>query len=123
MRSSVSTTNRSWIAKRNKAIERLMAAWDNYEDPSNDDLEPIEIAIDAITVAHIAAALEWENTSIKRWEDEKGKAMVRLVRAWIKYNRTHDDPEAEEELNIALDALTIAHAAATFEWASGPLKW
>jgi hypothetical protein len=42
---------------------------------------------------------------------------------WGKCDPTVKDPEAEEALNIALDALTLAHTAATFEWASGPAKW
>ena len=29
----------------------------------------------------------------------------------------------EDELSMALDALTIAHFAATFEFVSGPHKW
>ena len=34
------------------------------------------------------------------------------------------DPDIEEEeLNKALDVLTIAHTAVTFEWASGRHEW
>jgi len=55
---------------------------------------------------------------------EKGKAMEQLVRAWTKYKgNNEDDPEAEEELNIALDALAVANTASAFEFCSGPLKW
>ena len=114
----------SWKAKRNKAIERLITAWENYGEAGNEDPEPINVAADAITIAHIAASLEWESGPVQSWQEEEGKAMMRLVRAWIKYARSEgDDPEAEEELNIALDALAIAHTAAALEGRSGPVQW
>jgi hypothetical protein len=74
-----------------------------------------------VTVAHLATAIEWKK-SVKRWDETECKAMERLVSAWKTHNGTDESPEAEEELNIALDAVAIAHAAATFEWATGPLK-
>ena len=50
--------------------------------------------------------------------------MEQLVRAGTKYKgNNEDDPEAEEELNIALDALAVANTASAFEFCSGPLKW
>lgn len=114
----------SWKAKRNKAIERLITAWENYGEAGDEDAEPIDVAADAITIAHIAASLQWESGPVKSWQEEKGKAMIQLVRAWIKYERSDgDDPEAEDELNIALDALAIAHTAVSLEGWSGPLKW
>jgi hypothetical protein len=81
-------------------------------------------AADAVTVAHIAAALQWATGTVKDWNYEEGKAMEQLVKAFLKYKRTdEDDPDAEEELNIALDALAVAHSARAFEFCSGPLKW
>ena len=113
---------KSWEAKRNKAIERFVAAWEKYGGShTGDDPEPVNAALDAVTVAHLATALVWE-TSVKGWDETEGKAMERLVSAWEKYDGTDENPEAEDELNIALDAIAIAHAAATFEWATGPLK-
>jgi hypothetical protein len=49
---------------------------------------------------------------------KRHKALERVVAAWEK-----DEAAGEDELNKALDALAVAHIAATFEWASGPLKW
>jgi hypothetical protein len=43
--------------------------------------------------------------------------------AWEKYGGADENPEAEEELNIALDDLAVAHSAAAFEGWSGKLKW
>jgi hypothetical protein len=78
---------------------------------------------DAVTVAHIAAALEWATGTVKDWGYEEGKAMEQLVRAWTKYKRNdEDDPQSEEELNIALDALAVAHSARTFEFCSGKIS-
>jgi hypothetical protein len=114
---------RAWEARRNKAIERLIAAWEQYDGESNTDCEGISTAADAVAVAHIAAALEWEREPRGRWKDQEEKAMDRLVAAWEKFSPTEEDPETEEELNIALDALAVSHTAATFEFASGPLKW
>jgi hypothetical protein len=118
-----SIAKKSWEAKRNKAIKRLVEAWEKYGGTKDDDPEPVSSAADAVTVAHIAAALEWEGRPPKEWDDEVEKAIERLVVTWEKYDATDDDPEAEEALNMALDALAIVHAAATFDWASGPLKW
>ena len=81
------------------------------------------LATDAIALAHVATVLEWDGEPRKQWVDQEEKAMERLVAAWEKYNGADDDPEAEEALNIALDALAVAHIARTFEWVSGPLKW
>jgi hypothetical protein len=117
-------TQKLWIAKRNKAIERLVTALCSDACENDDGEDPANIAADAVTVAHIAATLEWDNGPPKSWNDERGKAIERLVRAWTKYKgNNEDDPEAEEELNIALDALAVAHTAWAFEFCSGPLKW
>lgn len=114
---------KAWEAKRNKVVERFVGAWEIYDGASKGDPEGVNIAIDAVAVAHVAAALEWDGNSRKQWADQEGKAMERVVVAWTKYDPTEENPEVEEELNIALDALAVAHIAATFEWASGPLKW
>jgi hypothetical protein len=112
----------SWIAKRNRSIERLVNLFKDCNG-SQEDLEDIEAAKDALAIAHIAASLELERVPANNWREEGERAILRLIKAWIKYSRTKDDPEAEEELNIALDTLAVAHSAATFEWASGSLKW
>jgi hypothetical protein len=49
--------------------------------------------------------------------------MERLTAAWEKYGGAYENPKAEEELNIALDDLAVAHSAAAFEGWSGKLKW
>ena len=49
---------------------------------------------------------------------KRHKALERVVVAWGK-----GEAAGEDELNKALDTLAVAHIAATFEWASGPLKW
>src|SRR5207248_6052607 len=84
---------------------------------------PVSTAADAVTVAHLAAQLDWECGPLTIWRDKEAKAMERLVPIWKKYAAGGDDPDIAEELNVALDALAVAHTARTFEWASGPLKW
>lgn len=113
---------KSWRAKRNKAIERFVAAW-NSSSSTDDDFEPVHSALDAVTVAHIAVILERQNGPSEDWIDKEAKAMERLAAAWEKYGGAHENPEAEEELNIALDDLAVAHSAAAFEGLSGELKW
>jgi hypothetical protein len=49
---------------------------------------------------------------------KRDRAIERVIAVWEKGEAVDDD-----ELNRALDALTVAHVALTFEWASGPLKW
>ena len=76
----------SWEAKRNKAIERFVAAWDKYGGSNKgDDPEPVNAALDAVTVAHIATALGWESRPAKDWEGKEGKAMERLIAAWEQH--------------------------------------
>jgi hypothetical protein len=108
---------KSWEARRKKAIERFIGAGEAYvKSAAGDDAyDELIAALDAITVAHIAAKLERETGPAKNWADEAAKAMNRLGAAWECYKKTEDDPQAEERLNIALDALTIAHTAARFE--------
>jgi hypothetical protein len=118
--------NRSWKAKRDKSIERFVAAWEKYGGPKKDDPEDVNAALDAVTVAHFAATLKWNGESpvgCEQWEDKEDRAMERLAIAWDKYDRAKKNPEAEKALEMALDALAMAHTAATFEWASGPLTW
>ena len=114
---------KSWLAKRNKAIARFVAALEQYNSSTDDDFEPVHSALDAVTVAHIAAVLEWQNGPTKDWIDKEAKATERLTAAWEKYGGADENPEAEEELNIALDDLAVAHSAAAFEGWSGKLKW
>lgn len=111
----------TWKAKREKAIERLVAVWETYKE--GDDPEKLNAATDAVALAHIALALDWADEPRQEWEEQKEKATNQLVAAWRKHDRNVENPETDESLNIALDALTIAHTATTFEWASGPLKW
>ena len=51
---------KAWEAKRNKVVERFVAAWEIYDGASKGDPEGVNIAIDAVAVAHVAAALEWD---------------------------------------------------------------
>jgi hypothetical protein len=115
----------SWEAKRRNAIKRLLALCDESED--DDDLDDVRRAIDMIAVTHIAvhiaASRDWELDSVTGGPDPAA-AIERLVEAWERYDEAgEDDPEAEERLNVALDALTLAHVTYTFEWANGPRKW
>jgi hypothetical protein len=109
---------KSWETRRRQAIERLLEALKQADDD-----EGINTAADAVTVAHIAARLDWEGGPLTIWRDKEARAMGRFVRMWKKNATKDDDPDIAEELNVALDALAVAHIARTFEWASGPLKW
>jgi hypothetical protein len=51
---------------------------------------------------------------------KRDRALDRVVAIWEK---SGDPNEDGEELNNALDVLTIAHIAATFDFAGGPHKW
>ena len=51
------------------------------------------------------------------WYDLRDQALADVVAIYVKGERT------EDELNRALDALALAHTAATFEWGGGPIKW
>jgi hypothetical protein len=116
--------HKSWETRRRQAIERLVEALkQEAASASTDDDESINTAADAVTVAHIAARLGWEGGPLTIWRDKEARAMGRLVGLWKKYAAKGDDPDLAEELNVALDALAVAHIARTFEWASGPLKW
>jgi hypothetical protein len=53
------------------------------------------------------------------WLDREDKAIERFVTAWDKHQIEGND----EEVSLALDALTVAHAAVMFERGTGPLKW
>ena len=46
--------------------------------------------------------------------DKRDRALERVVATWEK-----GETAGRDELNRALDALVLAHVAATFEWASG----
>jgi hypothetical protein len=122
------TVKEAWKAKRNDAIWHIIAGLAKVADKRDlgvsecdDDFDALSRATDVVAIAHVAAALEWERGS-RKWQDQWERAMCRLVTAWAKYSRTGDDPEAEEELNIALDAVVVAHMALAFELARGPVK-
>jgi hypothetical protein len=51
------------------------------------------------------------------WHHRRDKALARVVAIYEKGEVT------EDELNRALDALALAHTAATFEWGGGPIEW
>ena len=57
-------------------------------------------------------------TSLDLWYHKRNKALTRVVAIYEK-----GEAAGEDELNRALDALALAHTAATFEWGSGPIKW
>jgi hypothetical protein len=57
---SESAHKSAWITKRDKAIKRFVAACENPGD-ATDDAE--NSALDAVTVAHLAAAFEFEGGS------------------------------------------------------------
>lgn len=53
--------------------------------------------------------------TLAQLDRKRDAALERVLLAWMK-----DTPDQDpEELNRALDALTLAHAAATFEFVSG----
>jgi hypothetical protein len=56
-------------------------------------------------------------TSMDLWHHRRDKALARVVAIYEKGEVT------EDELNRALDALALAHTAATFEWGGGPIEW
>jgi hypothetical protein len=58
------------------------------------------------------------NDSLDVFYRKRDRALERVVAAWEK-----GEAASEDELNKALDALTVAHISATFDWASGPHKW
>jgi len=115
----------SWKVRRRNAIARLVEAWEKDGATENRaDPDPIFSAADAVTVAHLAAQLEWEGGPLTEWHDKTARTIEQLVEIWEEYERNDEDREAVEELlNVALDAFAISHVAASFEWANGPLQW
>ena len=99
-------------------MDRFVAALEKAT--ANDDGEEINASLDAVCVAHMATSLKSNSGSSESWHDEAQHAINEVVAAWEAYQTTG---EYTDELNKALDALAIAHAAKTFEWATGPLKW
>jgi hypothetical protein len=57
-----------------------------------------------------------ERNSLDALYRKRDRGLERVVATWEKRRAAGEDPE--DELNTALDALTIAHVAVTFEWAS-----
>ena len=111
----------TWEARRQKATERFISLFD---DRGTDHTEEIIKALDALTLAHMALALDDGLTGglTDRWKHE-ARAMGRFVAAWKASGLTEEHPDAEEAINFALDELAVAHAARTFEELNGPLKW
>ena len=57
--------------------------------------------------------------TLAQLDRKRDAALDRVLAAWIKKDAPDQDPD---ELNRALDALTLAHAAATFEFVSGSMS-
>jgi hypothetical protein len=57
--------------------------------------------------------------TLAQLDRKRDAALDRVLAAWIKKDAPDQDPD---ELNMALDALTLAHAAATFEFVSGSMS-
>jgi hypothetical protein len=57
-----------------------------------------------------------ERNSLDTLYRKRDRALERVVAIWEK---SGGSTEGSDELNRALDVLTIAHTTATFEWASG----
>jgi hypothetical protein len=110
-----------WKGKKQKALERFITAWKKYDGKTNP--EAVNIALDTLTIAHIAAKFDLDRVPPTDWEDMAEKAIERLVAAWEKSVGPNAAPEAEETLDLALDEVAVAHAAAAFEGLSGPIKW
>jgi len=54
--------------------------------------------------------------SLDRLYDKRDRALERVVDIWLRSDDSNADPD---ELNKALDVLTVAHATATFEFIDG----
>jgi hypothetical protein len=102
-------------------VEGEVEPWKKYERVSKNDSENIS-GLGAAVISRIAVLLVWDGASVTRWKDLEDNAMQRLAPVWKTYSGSDDDPEAAKELNMALDALAVAHIAATFAWSSGLLK-
>lgn len=109
-----------WKSKRENAIKRFMKTCAQFTP--DDPAEKIVAAIDAVVLTHIATKLEWENGPAKDWHEAATRSVRRLLQAQEKLDVAADDPELQEEKEIALDDLAMAHSAATFEGWSGPLR-
>ena len=112
------TVTQTWEHKRRKALERVFEFGISSEDP-----EILNTALDALTVSHIAARFELDRGPPTDWEGRAARALVRVVSILEKSAGMDEDPEAEEALNLALDELAIARAAAAFEMLRGPINW
>jgi hypothetical protein len=62
-RSSVRAGQSGWKLNEEKAIRRLIAAWEKYQ--GGGDPDKLEAALDALTVAHVAATFEWASGPLK----------------------------------------------------------
>jgi hypothetical protein len=61
-----------------------------------------------------------ERNSLDTLYRKRDTALERVVAIWEKSDVSKEDPD---ELDRALDVLTLAHTAATFEFVGGPHKW
>ena len=57
-----------------------------------------------------------KRVSLDRLHDKRDRALERVITIWLKSGGPEEDPD---ELNKALDVLTVAHVTASFEFASG----
>ena len=107
--------NSTWQIKRDKAIERFVFAFEKSSETgaAEDENEDENMALDAVTVAHLGAAFEIEGGPNKRWPEYEEHATQRFIAAWRKCKETEEDPAVLDELNAALDMLAVAHIAAT----------
>jgi hypothetical protein len=110
----------AWEAKRRSVIKRFLTAWEKYQNGA--DPAEVKAALDAMTVAHIAASLETEIVSVTEWSSKDVRAIARLAKACRRYIETDENPEAEDRLNIALDEFSVVHVAATSEWVTSLFK-
>jgi hypothetical protein len=110
-----------WETRKQKAIERFISIWERFDDSNPEEQEEVVKAIDALTLAHMAAAFGLDGPT-ERWKDED-RAIERFVAAWKRRGGTEESPEAEEAVNLALDELTVANAAGAFEGLNGPIEW
>jgi hypothetical protein len=105
--------------RRGRTIENFISA----ATTESDDREAENTALDALVVAHLAAMIEFIGGPHMRWQEHKESPFDGSPpHGSTTRQRTMMKPLGDE-LDGALDVLAITHIAATFEWASGALKW
>jgi hypothetical protein len=103
---------------RDKAIKHFMSGLGQQSE----DEDAANRALNALAVAHVAARFGFVFRPRGPWQREKGVVLKWFTAAWEAYQTSGEDPKLRDELYMTLDFLTITHIAATFEWASGPIK-